>query len=294
MRGVRRLTGIWRGASFSLKFAAVILVAGMAIAVVPLMLADASARTQAENSAADKASIASNLLDGQRASLAGFIAGVGRQLATDHDVAAPEALRATLIADTSVIGTGDVLGILTTAGQVVAVQGSTVLSTASMSPIANAVSTRATTAVGPGGRAWLVATSTIPGSSTTAFVARPLTAGLIAAVAHNIATAADPVGILLVDGGRTLAATGSLTSLTPELAGAIATQVPSVVSLNSHSYAVASTAIGSGLHTGGGDSVLRFADRMAVDPAAGGGDPGCDALHRHRRADRPAPSPPAA
>ena len=89
MRGVRWFRGIWRRASFSWKFAAVILVAGITIAVVPLMLAEASARTQAENSAADRASIASNLLDGQRASLAGFIAGVGRQLATDHDVTEP-------------------------------------------------------------------------------------------------------------------------------------------------------------------------------------------------------------
>jgi diguanylate cyclase (GGDEF)-like protein len=247
MRGVRRLKGIWRGASFSLKFAAVILVAGMTIAIVPLMLAEASARTQAENSAADRASIASNLLDGQRASLAGFIAGVGRQLATDHDVAAPDALRATLIADTSVIGTGDVLGVVTPSGQVVAVQGSSVLSTASASPVLSAVSASATTAVGRGGHAWLVAASTIPGSSATAFVARPLTTGLITALAHNIATAADAVGILLVDGGRTLAATGSVTSLTPALASLIAKPVPGVVSLHSHPYAVAAVAIGSGL-----------------------------------------------
>ncbi len=247
MRGVRWFRGTWRRASFSWKFATVILVAGITIAVVPQMLAEASARTQAENSAADRASIASNLLDGQRASLAGFIAGVGRQLATEHDVAAPEALRATLAADTSVIGAGDVLGVVTTAGQVVAVQGSTVLTTASASPIVSAVSAQATTAVGHGGQAWLVAAATIPGSSTTAFVARPLTVGLITEVARNIATPADPVGIVLVDRGRTLAATGSVTSLTPALADAIATPVPSVVSLNSHAYAVASTAIGSGL-----------------------------------------------
>ena len=69
MRGVRWLSGIWRGASFSLKFAAVILVAGVALAVVPLMLAEASARAQAESSAADSVSIAANLIDGQRASL---------------------------------------------------------------------------------------------------------------------------------------------------------------------------------------------------------------------------------
>jgi diguanylate cyclase (GGDEF)-like protein len=241
------LQGIWRGASFSLKFAAVILVAGMTIAVVPLMLAEASARSQAEDSAVDRASIASNLIDGQRESLAGFIAGVGRQLATDHDVAVPDALRATLVADTSVIGTGDVLGVVTPAGQVVAVQGSRVLSAASAHPIVIAVSARATTVAGPGGQAWLVAASAIPGTSATAFVARPLSTGLIAAVAHNIATAAEPIGILLVDGSRTLAATGSVTSVTPALAGVIAKPVPSIVSLHSHSFAVASIAIGSGL-----------------------------------------------
>ncbi len=247
MRGVRWLTGIWRGASFSLKFAAVILVAGMTIAVVPLMLAEASARTQAENSAADRVSIAANLIDGQRSSLAGFIAGVGRQLATDHDVATPQALRATLVADTSVIGTGDVLGVVPPDGEVVAVQGSSALSTASAYPIVSAVSARATTAVGPGGQAWLVAESTIPGTSATAFVARPLTAGFITAIAHNIATAVDQVGILLVDGNRTLAATGSVTSLTPALAVAIARPVPDVVPLHAHQFAVASTPIGSGL-----------------------------------------------
>src|ERR1700730_9027009 len=108
MRGVRGLNGIWRGASFSWKFAAVILVAGVTIAVVPLMLADASARTQAENSAADRVSIASNLINGQRASLASFIAGVGRQLAADRNVGTPAAVSATLTEDASVIATDDV------------------------------------------------------------------------------------------------------------------------------------------------------------------------------------------
>jgi diguanylate cyclase (GGDEF)-like protein len=230
-----------------LKFAAVILVAGTTIAVVPLMLAETSARTQAENSATDRASIASNLIAGQRASLAGFIAGVGRQLATEHDLAAPESLRATLAADTSVIGTGDVLGVVTRDGQVVAMQGSRVISAATTSPIVIAALSSATTAVGPAGPAWLVAASNVPGSSATAFVARPLTAGLIAAVAHNIAMASDPVGLLLVDGSRTLAAAGSVTSLNPALANAMAKPVPGVVSLHSHPYAVASISIGSGL-----------------------------------------------
>src|SRR5579863_4362478 len=126
MRGVRWLGGVWRGASFSLKFAAVILVAGITIAIVPLMIAEASARTQAENSAADRVSIASDLIAGQRESLASFIDGVGRQLAADHDIGAANALRATLVEDASVIGTDDVLGVVQD-GAVVAVQGSALL-----------------------------------------------------------------------------------------------------------------------------------------------------------------------
>ena len=125
MRGVRWFRGIWADASFSLKFAAVILVAGAAIAVVPLMLAEASARAQAESGAADRVSIAANLIDGQRASLAVFIAGVGRQLVADHDVDSASAVQATLAQDGSVIGTGDVLGVVRTDGAITAVQGAT-------------------------------------------------------------------------------------------------------------------------------------------------------------------------
>ena len=43
----RRLRGVWRHASFSVKFSAVMLVAGIVIAVVPLLLAQASTRGQA-------------------------------------------------------------------------------------------------------------------------------------------------------------------------------------------------------------------------------------------------------
>ncbi len=246
MRGVRRVSGVWRGASFSLKFAAVILVAGVAIAVVPMMLAEASARTQAENSAAQRTSIAANLLDGQRASLASFIAGVGRQLSTDRDLSNPQDLSATLIEDTSVIGTDDVLGVTRADGDVVAVQGSMLLPATATSPIVSAVSA-GTTTVQSGGQAWLVAASTIPGINATAFVARPVTAAFINAIAHNIATPADPIGILLTDGDRTVAATGSVTSLTPAISSAIATSAPEVVSIQSRQLAVASTPIGAGL-----------------------------------------------
>ena len=247
MRGVRRLSGIWRGASFSLKFAAVILVAGVTIAVVPLMLAEASARTQAESSAADRVSVASNLIAGQRASLASFITGVGRQLAADRDVSVTSAVRATLTEDASVIGTDDVLGVLQTGGGVVAVQGSTPVAGALTDTVVRAVSVGATTVATPEGGAWMVAASRIPGTAAMAFVARPLTAAFINTVAHNIDTATAPVGILLIRGDRTVAMAGNVHAVTQALATSISTSPPSIVSLDSHRFAAASTSIGAGL-----------------------------------------------
>lgn len=247
MRGVRWLSGIWRGASFSLKFAAVILVAGVTIAVVPLMLAAASARTQAENSVADRVAIAANLIDGQRASLASFIQGVGRQLAADHDVGQSDALLATLVEDSSVIGTGDILGVVQASGNVVAVQGSTRLGAVSTDALVSAVSAGANTAATPGGGAWILSASPVPGSTATTFVVRPLTTAFINAIAHNIATTADPVGVLLIRDDRTLATAGGMASLTPALTAAISHATGTIASLGAHQFAVASTSLGSGL-----------------------------------------------
>src|SRR5580700_427977 len=155
MRGVRRLRGIWRGASFSLKFAAVIFVAGATIAVVPLMLAEASARTQAENSAAERVSIAANLINGQRASLATFIAGVGRQLAANHDLASSSDVQAALTEDGSVIGTDDILGLVETDGTVIAVQGATLIEGSLPQVVLSAATAVSGTAVAANGDAWL-------------------------------------------------------------------------------------------------------------------------------------------
>ncbi len=241
------MNGIWRGASFAWKFAAVILVAGITIAVVPLMLAEASARTQAENSAADRVSIASNLIDGQRASLASFIAGVGRQLAADRNVGTPGAVSATLTEDASVIATDDVLGVVQPGGGVVAVQGSMPVAGTLAEMLVRAIAAGATTATVPGSGAWMMAASPVPGTAATVFVARPMTSAFIDAVAHNIDTASSPVGILLIRGGRALAMAGSVHSVTPALASSLASQPPTLLSFDSHQFAVASTSIGAGL-----------------------------------------------
>jgi diguanylate cyclase (GGDEF)-like protein len=247
MRGVRRLRGIWRGASFSLKFAVVILVAGVTIAVVPLMLAEQSARTQAENSAVQRVSIAANLIAGQRTSLVTFIAGVGRQFAAGDDLASPADVQAALVQDGSVIGTGDILGVVQSGGTVVAVQGATVFDGSVPPAVLHAATAATGTETSAGGHAWLVAGAPVTGTTTTVFVARPLTGAFIDAIDQNIATASNPVGIILTSGTQSLAMGGRVGPLTPGLTAAIAGSSAQIVSLDSQQFAIASTSIGAGL-----------------------------------------------
>ena len=145
------------------------------------------------------------------------------------------------------IGTDDILGVVQPGGGVVAVQGTTVLPGATTSSIVSAARAGANTTATSGGTAWLVAASRIPGTSATAFVARPLTAAFIGAIDQNVATSADPVGLLLIRGGRTLATAGTVASPPPALLTAITASTPTVISLDSHQVAVAATSIGAGL-----------------------------------------------
>jgi diguanylate cyclase (GGDEF)-like protein len=255
MRGIGRLTGAWRRASFSLKFAAVILVAGATVAVVPFLLAESNNRSQAEGSAADKVGIASNLIAGQRTSLDAFIAGVARQIDAGHDLMTAAAVQAILLADAQVLGTEDVIGVVQADGAAVTVQGTAMLSGADprSATLVDAVANDAHTAATPDGSAWLVEQSTLRGAGATTFVARPVTASFIDAIDHNIATAAAPVDMLLIRDGRyALAGTVGGSRVTggdpaaATLVRATANATPSVVTLNAQQVAVASTSIGAG------------------------------------------------
>jgi diguanylate cyclase (GGDEF)-like protein len=256
MRGIRWAAGAWRGASFSLKFAAVIFVAGATVAVVPYFLAQSDSRTQAENGAADKIGVASNLIGGQRTALDVFIAGVARQIAAEHDVVTTAGIQDTLTADAEVLDTSDVLGVMTRDGAVVDVQGSSLLSSANplTSTLVGAVDSDANTASTPDGNAWLVETSQVAAMGATAFVARPVMASFVTAIDHNIATAADPVDLLLIRADGRFALGGSVggvavTAGAPSssaLRSAIVAGIPTVTSLNARQVAIASAPIGAG------------------------------------------------
>lgn len=250
------MAGTWRRASFSLKFVAVILVAGATVAVVPFVLAEANGRTQAENSAADKVGIAANLIRGQRESLSAFVDGVARQVASDHALATPGTVETTLVADAEVLQTFDILGVLRADGSVVAVQGSTLLAdTNPFTPtLVATMRAGADTAAMPDGGAWLVESAQLPQMDATAFVARPLTASFISAIDHNIATASDPVSVLLLGADDRFALAGSVAGVSvaagepanTTLDKTLDTGAPAVISLNSRTLAVASTSVGAG------------------------------------------------
>ena len=290
MRGVRRLRGIWRGASFSLKFAAVILVVGVTIAVVPLMLAEAGARTQAENSATQRVSIAANLIDGQRVSLETFIAGVGRQFAAGPDLNVPADVQAALTEDGSVIGTDDILGLIQTDGTVIAVQGQTVIASALPQVVLRAATSGTATAASAGGRAWLVSGAPVLGTTATVFVARPLSSAFINTIDDNIATTADPVGIVLTRGTQSLAVGGDAASLAPALSTAIAASNAQIVSLELAFIRGRLNVDRGRADACGHGALLGPAARVAVDPLPAGSDPRRDAGHRCRRAVRSAPA----
>ncbi len=255
MRAVRWLRAAWRGASFSLKFAAVLLVAGTAVAVVPFLLAQSSSRSQAENNALDKVAIADNLIEGQRESLSAFVAGVARQASGEHALASPVAIRDTLAADGAVLGTDDVLGVVEGDGMVVAEQASTPLSGADprTRTMVNAARSGAGIAATPDGGAWLVAAARLPGTGATAFVARPLTVSFVNAIDRNIATSTDPASLLLIRDGR-FALPGTVEGKTVRagdgvgtaLTNAMTAATPAVVSVNARQIVLASTPIGAG------------------------------------------------
>ncbi len=256
MRGIRRVARVWRGASFSLKFAAVIFVAGSTVAVVPYVLAQANTGAQAENSAADKIGVASNLIAGQRSALRVFIAGVARQIAGEQDAVSTTALQDAITADAAVLDTPDVLGVMTPGGAIVVVQGSAPLSTANplAATLVAAVASGADTASTSSGGAWLVEAAHLPDARTTAFVARPVTAPFITTIDRNIATAADPVHLLLIRADGRYALGGSVGGARVDpgelpvgaLRDAIAARVPAIESIGSHQLAIASTPIGAG------------------------------------------------
>ena len=239
----------WRPASFSVRFAAVIVVAGAVIASVPLLLTQAGIRAEAQDRALDKVGIALNLVNAQRSALTTFAAGIAQQLhGSGPD---PGSQRGVLIADDAHDGSDDVLGVAGADHMAVAVQNGGTLGQGDPDLVAlQRAAELDESTVASRTQSWLVASMHDAGSGTTVFVARPLSPAFIGAIDTNLATAADPADLALVsDQGAWLSGTvaGRLAPSGARLAIPPATDRAVVVTLFSVQVALASADLGGGL-----------------------------------------------
>jgi diguanylate cyclase (GGDEF)-like protein len=202
-----RVTGIWTGLNFSVKFGAILALAGVLIAIIPLSLASRENRIQATQRATDKAGIVANLIAGQQTSLASFAAGMSQELAPALITANTTALETTLQRYSQVNTPSDVVGVSgPLAGAVV--RGGSPLPTSD--PLVHALVTSlgssAPFIAGPDGTPWLMASSTVRGTPEDVFIARPLDAAFLRGLDGTITTQADPAGIAVVRGNRVVSA----------------------------------------------------------------------------------------
>ncbi|MBV8194796.1 MAG: diguanylate cyclase [Candidatus Dormibacteraeota bacterium] len=249
------LSAVWRRASFSVKFAVVILVAGAVMSIVPFWLAQSNISNEAQDRALDKAGVASSLVQQQRGDLGTYATAIARQLAATNDLTDLSALRKILLQDTSVNQSGDIVGVLLANGDQAALRGAQPLDAADplLEDITTALQAGQSTAADANGQAWLVSGAQVPSSGATAFVARPVTSLFVDEIQRHVATSADPADVILVRGGR--AAAGSSFAGAPVKAGSIVdSPVLRVapgggaiqVSLRSQDYALAAQPLGDG------------------------------------------------
>src|ERR1700730_11460621 len=108
---VPRFLLFWSRLNFSVKFAAIIAVAGVLIAIIPRSLVSRENRNQASQRAADKVGLVVNLVAGQEASLASFASGMSQELAPAVSAGDTSVLLSTLQRYSQVNTSSDVVGV---------------------------------------------------------------------------------------------------------------------------------------------------------------------------------------
>jgi diguanylate cyclase (GGDEF)-like protein len=209
-RGVKRLLRVarlWTGLNFSVKFGAILAVAGVLIAIIPLSLASRENRIQATQRATDKAGIVANLIAGQQKSLASFAAGMAQELAPALTTTNTTALETTLERYSQVNTTSDVVGVSGPLADVV-VRGGSPLPNGNplVHALVSSLGSSDLLIAGPDGTPWLMASSNVRASSENVFIARPLDASFLRGLEGTITTQTDPAGIAVVRGDRVVSA----------------------------------------------------------------------------------------
>lgn len=202
---------LWTRLNFSVKFALIIAVAGVLIAVIPLSLASRENSLQAAQRAADKAGIVANLVSGQERSLTAFARGMAQELTPSLRAMELPAVSDTLGRYSHVNTSADVVGVHGSLGDA-AVQGGVPLlqSDPLFLDLGIGLRSDAQIVAGPGGAPWLVGSSAIAGSDEVAFIARPVDPAFLQALDGTITTSADLAGIAVVRDNRVVAAGSSI------------------------------------------------------------------------------------
>ncbi|MDQ6846944.1 MAG: diguanylate cyclase [Candidatus Dormibacteraeota bacterium] len=206
-----RFPRLWTRLNFSVKFAAIIAVAGILIAIIPLTLANNENRNQAGQRATDKAGIVVNLIGGQQRSLASFASGMSQELAAPLTTGDKVTLQSSLRRYSQVNTPSDIVGATGPLADIAVSAGiprragdrvvRALVASLSSAPIVVAA---------PDGTPWLIASAGVTGTSENVFIARPVDAAFLRALDGTITTSADPAGIAVVRADRVVAAGSSV------------------------------------------------------------------------------------
>ena len=249
------MAAVWRRSSFSVKFAAVLLITGLVISIVPLWLSQNATNSQALDRAADKAGVAANLIQQQRSALKGFTSGVARQVAALPQPATYAALQDPLKQDASVNQTGDVVGVILPDSAVVAygTGGQLAQDDRLLLQLTDGVGSGKSIVPDDNGQPWLLAYTRVDGSTAIAFTGRQMTSNFTTAIDRNIETSADPADLIVVRNGLIavdttfVGVTSSVgTAVAPTIHQAITSGSPQLATLNQTSVALASQPLGDG------------------------------------------------
>ena len=206
----RLVRGLWTRLNFSVKFALIIAVVGILIAVIPLSLSSRENSIQSAQSAADKAGVVASLVSGQERALQSFATGMSSELAPLMQAGEPTQVVAALTRYSDVNGVADVVGvrgIVLTA----AVQGGVQLPPSDPRvgiATGSVVSSAGSIVVGTDGNPWLIGTAQVTGIDETTFIARPINAAFLRSLAGTISNSADTAGVAVVRDGA-IAGSGS-------------------------------------------------------------------------------------
>ena len=226
-----RYPQFWTRLNFSVKFASIIAVAGVLIAIIPLSLASNENRNQAIQRATDKAGIAVNLVVGQQRSLASFASGMAQELAAPLTTRNAPVLEETLKRYSQVNSPSDIVG---ASGPLagVAVRGGATVSAAdrTLATLVRSLGDPDAVVAGPDGTPWLVEASTVAGTQEQVFIARPADAAFLRALDGTITTSADPAGIAVVRADHVAAGGSSVLDQAVAPGSPVSSEISSVLS----------------------------------------------------------------